>query len=117
MVRRVVASIAVRGRPGARRGFFAAALALALAAPAFSAALPAFGEGTSGWKAAPSAVLFASPPLLQGQYRSAEPLGKGKFLVAARNLVDPNFSETVVLLLDYGGHGAVGLVINRPPQV
>lgn len=38
----------------------------------------------------------------------------GKFLVASRRLKDPNFSETVVLLLAYGEQGAMGLIINRP---
>ena len=41
-------------------------------------------------------------------------LAKGKFLVASRRLNDPNFHETVVLLIRYGSNGAVGLVINRP---
>jgi putative transcriptional regulator len=44
-------------------------------------------------------------------------LSKGTFLVAGRNLRDPNFSQTVVLLIDYGESGAVGLVINRPSTV
>ena len=38
----------------------------------------------------------------------------GKFLVARREMRDPNFAKTVVLLLDYGSDGAMGLVINRP---
>ena len=46
-----------------------------------------------------------------------EKLAKGKFLVASRRLGDPNFSETVVLLIEYGPEGAVGLVINRPSNV
>ena len=46
-----------------------------------------------------------------------EELGKGKFLVASRRLNDPNFSETVVLLIEYGPDGAMGLVINRPSNV
>jgi putative transcriptional regulator len=36
------------------------------------------------------------------------------FLIAMPNLRDPNFSETVVLMLDHNDEGAVGLVINRP---
>ncbi len=44
-------------------------------------------------------------------------LSKGMFLVAGRNLVDPNFSQTVILLIDYSERGAVGLVINRPTKV
>lgn len=46
-----------------------------------------------------------------------EELAKGKFLVASRHLQDPNFRETVVLLVDYGLDGAMGLVINRPSVV
>lgn len=42
---------------------------------------------------------------------------KGVFLVASDSLSDPNFSRTVVLLLDYDKSGAIGLVINRPTQV
>jgi putative transcriptional regulator len=42
---------------------------------------------------------------------------QGKLLVAQRQLKDPNFSRTVVLLLHYDGHGATGLIINRPSEV
>jgi putative transcriptional regulator len=44
-------------------------------------------------------------------------LARGKFLVANKSLVDPTFSETVVLLVDYGDHGALGVVLNRPTDV
>jgi len=43
--------------------------------------------------------------------------GKGRFLVASRTLGDPNFAETVVLLLAYEPGGAVGVIINRPSEV
>ena len=46
-----------------------------------------------------------------------EELAKGKFLVASRRVSDPNFSETVVLLIEYGPEGAMGLVINRPSNI
>jgi putative transcriptional regulator len=49
-----------------------------------------------------------------GEPGSENELAKGKFLVASRRLNDPNFHETVVLLIRYGPDGAVGLVINRP---
>lgn len=42
---------------------------------------------------------------------------KGEFLVASRNLADPRFRETVVLLISYGAEGASGLIINRPTNV
>lgn len=39
---------------------------------------------------------------------------RGRFLVAERDLRDPNFAETVVLLADYGTEGAMGLIVNWP---
>jgi putative transcriptional regulator len=38
-------------------------------------------------------------------------------LVASDTLLDPNFAETVLLLLRYGASGAQGLVVNRPSRV
>ena len=34
-------------------------------------------------------------------------------LVSMPQMIDPNFSKTVVLLAEYGAHGAFGLVLNR----
>lgn len=42
---------------------------------------------------------------------------QGSFLVAARKLRDPNFSQTVVFLIQYDKTGAMGVVINRPTEV
>ncbi|MGH9224421.1 MAG: YqgE/AlgH family protein [Acidimicrobiales bacterium] len=39
---------------------------------------------------------------------------KGRLLVASPSLGDPNFDGTVVLLLEHGDEGAVGVVLNRP---
>jgi putative transcriptional regulator len=45
-------------------------------------------------------------------------LAKGKFLVAAVELGDPNFAETVVLLTDYNhDKGAMGIILNRATRV
>lgn len=75
------------------------------------------------------AALTLIPALLLGQPevaarrpapRAGNPaaaLAKGSFLVAARRLEDPNFTETVVLLLAYGSGGAMGIVVNRPTPV
>ncbi len=41
----------------------------------------------------------------------------GHLLVATPRLVDPNFSRRVVLVLDHGDHGALGVVIDRPGGV
>lgn len=48
---------------------------------------------------------------------TGEILKKGKFLVAATDLVDPNFSKTVVYVVAYGQGGAIGVVVNRPTGV
>ena len=37
----------------------------------------------------------------------------GKFLVAAPNMDDPNFSKTVIFILDHNEHGALGIVVNH----
>jgi putative transcriptional regulator len=60
-------------------------------------------------------VLPAGLP--EGPYRLASALVRGKFLVAGRNIIDPFFSESVVLLINYGEKGAMGLIINRPTEM
>jgi putative transcriptional regulator len=42
---------------------------------------------------------------------------RGQFLVAGKALRDPNFYKSVVLLLEHGPGGALGLVVNRPTAV
>ncbi|ODS57067.1 MAG: hypothetical protein ABS36_06090 [Acidobacteria bacterium SCN 69-37] len=44
-------------------------------------------------------------------------LRPGVLLVASRDLRDPNFIETVILLVLYGDDGAMGLVLNRETDV
>jgi putative transcriptional regulator len=41
----------------------------------------------------------------------------GRLLVATPLLEDPHFRRTVVLLLDHGDEGALGVVLNRPTDV
>lgn len=41
----------------------------------------------------------------------------GSLLVASPELVDPNFDSTVILLLEVGEDGALGVVLNRPSVV
>jgi putative transcriptional regulator len=38
----------------------------------------------------------------------------GSFLVARQVLTDPNFRQTVVLILEHSDEGAYGVVVNRP---
>lgn len=42
---------------------------------------------------------------------------KGRLLVASPVLGDPNFERTVVLLLEHGDEGALGVVLNRPSEL
>ena len=41
----------------------------------------------------------------------------GDLLVASPTLLDPNFTRTVVLMLDVDDEGALGVVLNRPSTV
>jgi putative transcriptional regulator len=51
------------------------------------------------------------------QFNNPQNLGVGKLLVASRGLGDPNFAETVILLVHYDEKGVVGLVLNRRTDV
>ena len=49
-------------------------------------------------------------------FRPIPNLEAGVLLVARPGLPDPNFARTVILLVDYGEGGAMGLIINRPSR-
>ena len=38
----------------------------------------------------------------------------GQYLIASDELVDPNFHQTVVLVVQHTNEGAMGIVVNRP---
>jgi len=42
---------------------------------------------------------------------------KGVFLVASPSLNDPNFRQTVVLVIEHGSQGTLGLILNRPTSL
>jgi putative transcriptional regulator len=42
---------------------------------------------------------------------------KGRLLIAGGGLFDPNFRQTVVLVVEHGPSGALGVVLNRPAPV
>lgn len=42
---------------------------------------------------------------------------KGMLLVASPSLSDPNFHQTVLLIIEHGRGGTVGLILNRPTNV
>ena len=59
------------------------------------------------------AAVVCSAAFAWGQSKDVKDLGMGKLMVAARGLPDPNFVESVVLLIQYDQQGTVGLMINR----
>ncbi len=59
------------------------------------------------WPAIALLVASALPAL------AGDKPAQGMFLVADRGLRDPNFARSVVLLIDYGEHGAAGVIVNR----
>lgn len=54
---------------------------------------------------------------MTGDESEKTPALGGRLLVAAPQLTDPNFTRTVVLVLEHGDLGAVGVVLNRPMHV
>ena len=55
--------------------------------------------------------------MLPAQSTRPKDLAAGKLLVASRDLGDPNFAHTVVLLVHYDEDGVVGLIVNRRTKV
>ncbi len=60
---------------------------------------------------------FPQAAFLPVQSTEAKDLGPGKLLVATRELGDPNFVHTVILLVDYDDKGVLGLILNRRTRV
>jgi putative AlgH/UPF0301 family transcriptional regulator len=63
----------------------------------------------------PSSPTIETPPavFLPVQSKNPKELGPGKLLVASRELGDPNFAQTVILLVHYDAESVVGLMLNR----
>ena len=61
-------------------------------------------------------VLHAEPALA-GEEFSPSSVEKGVLLVASPSLEDPNFRESVVLVVQHGPEGTVGLILNRSTKV
>jgi putative AlgH/UPF0301 family transcriptional regulator len=59
------------------------------------------------------------PPssFLPVQFKNAKSLAAGKLLVASRDLADPHFTQTVILLVRYDAQGVLGLILNRHTDV
>lgn len=94
--------------------FLLATVALMIATVA---GVPSIGLAGSGQSV--KVLPFQSPGIIKPSLESRPEVkpGKGKFLVASRQLLDPQFSETVVLLIEYDRSGAMGVIINRPSEL
>lgn len=44
------------------------------------------------------------------------PAARGQLLVAAPHLIDPNFAETVVFLIEHDEEGAIGVILNHAAE-
>ncbi len=60
-----------------------------------------------------AAAVLCLPTIVAAQSMRARDLGVGKLLVAPRQSPDPNFAKTVILLVEFDGESALGLMINR----
>ena len=61
-------------------------------------------------------VLHAAPALASMEFAPSS-VGKGVLLVASPSLEDPNFRQAVVLVVEHGSEGTVGLILNRSTNV
>ena len=101
------------------RGWIAVAATLAVLVPGVAGstvdqAFPA--DGDRGGRLELSALDRRAALIPPDRAEPHGKLAKGKFLVASHWLRDPNFSETVILLIDYNTNGAMGVIINRPTE-
>ena len=47
----------------------------------------------------------------------SQTLEKGVFLIASREMTDPRFRETVILVTEHEREGTLGIIINRPTDI
>jgi putative transcriptional regulator len=62
-------------------------------------------------------IVLQAVPVIAGTPFSPSSVEKGVLLVASPSLIDPNFHEAVVLILEHGSGGTLGLIVNRSTKV
>ncbi len=62
-------------------------------------------------------TVLCEAPALAGKEFSPSSIAKGVLLVASPSLDDPNFRQAVVLVVEHGSEGTVGLILNRSTNV
>ncbi|HMF85073.1 MAG TPA: YqgE/AlgH family protein [Nitrospiraceae bacterium] len=82
------------------------------------------GPGLTGARRAIASFLLGglltvlhAVPALAGMEFAQSSVGKGVLLVASPSLDDPNFRQAVVLVVEHGPGGTVGLILNRSTKV
>ena len=81
--------------------------------------VPAHNSGPHDFLLVPIGSKAENRPrvFLPVQSKDVKDLRAGSLLVASRNLADPNFAQTVILLVHYDPEGVVGLILNRCTDV
>lgn len=81
-------------------------------------------QGPTGIRRAIASVLIVglltilhAGPVLAGMESAPSSVAKGVLLVASPSLDDPNFRQAVVLVVEHGPGGTVGLILNRSTNV
>jgi putative transcriptional regulator len=71
------------------------------------------------WLPIAAMAVCCAAPVRWAAAQSVQPgdLAAGKLLVASKDLPDPNFARTVILLVQYDEDGVVGLILNRRSKV
>lgn len=62
-------------------------------------------------------TVLQAGPAQAGMEFAQSSVTKGVLLVASPTLDDPNFHQTVVLVVEHGREGTLGLILNRPTKV
>jgi putative transcriptional regulator len=62
-------------------------------------------------------IVLQAIPVIGSTGFSPSSVEKGVFLVASPSLIDPNFHETVVLIVEHGSGGTLGLIVNRSTRM
>jgi putative transcriptional regulator len=67
----------------------------------------------AGWLLLVLLTALHTAPAVAGTEFSPSAVEKGVFLVASPSLNDPNFRQTVVLVVEHGAQGTLGLILDR----
>ena len=74
-------------------------------------------EFISAWPVRAVVCLILLLPLVILPAQADVAPASGRMLIASHDLSDPNFSQTVILLVEHDEGGSMGVVVNRPTSV